>query len=319
VLILIPLLLSYPLLADVPSPEKLDSLYNSLDPTSLAEHFALYKLYPNAPQGEKAKQEALKLLGAHHLKDPILPEKITEALVAIINQNSHETLKFTEKELLAINELGAKLKNRSLQGYKIASKKELLALAPSQIDIARAALLSQLGTSEQALETIRQYEASLDLMALQVLARLPSIPPPKTIVQEMNRLIFEEMRFRFPPESLHAKNIDLYTFLPSVFDQRRGVCLGVSILYLSLSQRIGLPLEAITPPGHIYIRYRNGDKIINIETTARGVNYPSHIYLGVNTRSLAIRTYREVIGFCTFQPSKCLSAKKRICTSKNCL
>ena len=77
--------------------------------------------------------------------------------------------------------------------------------------------------------------------------------------------------FRFPPHSLYAKDIDVYTFLPSVLDSRRGVCLGVSILYLCLAQRLDLPLEAMTPPGHIYVRYGED---LNIETTARGIDVP---------------------------------------------
>ena len=104
------------------------------------------------------------------------------------------------------------------------------------------------------------------------------------------------MQFRFPPHSLYAKDIDLYTFLPSVLDSRKGVCLGVSILYLCLAQRIDLPLEIITPPGHIYVRYRNKESITNIETTARGINLPSDTYLGINTRKLMQRTIKEVIG-----------------------
>ena len=104
------------------------------------------------------------------------------------------------------------------------------------------------------------------------------------------------MQFRFPPHSIYAKDIDLYTFLPSVLDSRQGVCLGVSILYLALAQRLDLPLEVITPPGHIYVRYNDGAKIINIETTARGIDLPSETYLGINTRRLQPRNRKEVIG-----------------------
>lgn len=56
----------------------------------------------------------------------------------------------------------------------------------------------------------------------------------------------------------------------------------------------------ITPPGHIYVRYRNGDKIINIETTARGINMDSEEYLSVETRSLQERNIKEVIGLAYF-------------------
>lgn len=134
------------------------------------------------------------------------------------------------------------------------------------------------------------------MMALQIAARLPPAATHEDIIREINRFIFQEMQFRFPPHSLYANDIDLYTFLPSVLDSRQGVCLGVSILYLSLAQRLDLPLEIITPPGHIYVRYNNGRKIINIETTARGVDLPSEVYLGINTRRLQLRNMKEVIG-----------------------
>src|SRR6202044_1243325 len=119
---------------------------------------------------------------------------------------------------------------------------------------------------------------------------------PQQKIDAINSFIFEEMGFRFPPHSRYAKDIDIYTFLPSVLDSRRGVCLGVSILYLCLAQRLGLNLEMITPPGHIYIRYHEGENIINIETTCRGIHMDSEDYLGINTRCLQMRNIKEVIG-----------------------
>jgi tetratricopeptide (TPR) repeat protein len=47
--------------------------------------------------------------------------------------------------------------------------------------------------------------------------------------------------------------------------------------------------------GHHYVDPKTGE-VINIETTARGVNLPSETYLGVETRKLQQRTIREVVG-----------------------
>ena len=126
-------------------------------------------------------------------------------------------------------------------------------------------------------EEIRQYEASLDLMALQVLARLPENPTPEDKIAEINRFIFQEMQFRFPPHSLYAKDVDLYTFLPSVLDGREGVCLGVSILYLCIAQRLELPLDIITPPGHIYISYPGKESLISRPRRAASTSLPKPI------------------------------------------
>ena len=175
------------------------------------------------------------------------------------------------------------------------SEEEVLALPPEEIDLTRGLFLSQID-AENSLQKLRSYEALIDLLALQILTQVPMHAPPEQKIRAINKLVFDEMGFRFPPHSLYAKDVDKYTFLPSILDSRHGVCLGVSILYLSLAQRLDLTLEAITPPGHIYVRYREGNKVINIETTARGIHVDSEEYLGIDTRALQEQNIKEVIG-----------------------
>jgi len=279
-------------------PRDLTSLYASLDPLSVSQHLAFYELYPESQQGKKALSHAWHLLGQGKVKlktpELTLPPVDIQGVIAIVNRQPFDPpVVLSEQQLQAIEQISANLANRKLKGRDVWTKAELLALDPAQIDLSRGLLINQF---DEKKEEIRQYEASLDLMALQILARLPQTAGAEDKIREINRFIFQEMKFRFPPHSIYAKEIDLYTFLPSVLDSREGVCLGVSILYLSLAQRIGLPLEIITPPGHIYVRYREGVRVINIETTARGVNMPSDVYLGVDTRRLQQRNLKEVIG-----------------------
>ena len=268
-----------------------------LDPLSVTQHLAYYELYPETPEGKKALNHAWELLnkGKTCLQTPLpLPSFDIQAIISLVTrQPFSDPVTLSPEQLEAVETIGASLHNRHLKGHSVWTKKDLLPIPTEEIDLSRGLLINQFNENK---ENIRQYEAALDLMALQIMARLPSNPSSTDKVQTINNFIFEEMRFRFPPHSLYAKDIDLYTFLPSVLDSREGVCLGISILYLSLAQRIGLPLEIITPPGHIYIRYREGLKIINIETTARGINLPSENYLGIDTRRLQERTMKEVIG-----------------------
>ena len=74
----------------------------------------------------------------------------------------------------------------------------------------------------------------------------------------------------------------------------------------------------ITPPGHIYVRYREGEKIINIETTARGMNLDSEVYLGINTRSLQQRNIKEVIGLAHFNQAAVYLYKEDYPTALSC-
>ncbi len=271
---------------------------SSLDPLSVAEHLAFYEVHPETEEGKKALAHAWHLLSGGKIdpKKTVLalpPVDIQPLITLITRDHSDKPAKLLPEQLAAVEKLAEELPNRFLKGHLIWTRNQLLELEPHEIDLSRGLLIEQFNEN---VEEIRQYEAGLDLMALQIRARLPQSATHEDQVREINNFIFQEMRFRFPPHSIYAKDIDLYTFLPSVMDSREGVCLGVSILYLCLAQRIGLPLEIITPPGHIYVRYRNGVKVTNIETTARGVNLPSDTYLGLDTRRLQERNMKEVIG-----------------------
>lgn len=286
------------------TPEKVRTLYNSLDPHSVPQHLALYELYSTSPEGQKALQHAWDLLAGqttHHITTPLPSVASTiDTIVALVNKlPGAETPNLSDQELQAIERLAQRLPNRKLKGFNAKSERQVLALAPDEIDLARALLLTEV-QSEDDWKKMRSYEAMLDLMALQILVKTPFTATPKEKIRAINHLVFEEMRYRFPPHSLYAKDVDLYTFLPSVIDSRKGVCLGVSILYICLAQRLDLSLEMITPPGHIYVRYRNGDEIINIETTARGIHLNNEVYLGIETRSLQQRDVKEVVGLAHF-------------------
>lgn len=275
----------------------LESLYSSLDPLSVAQHFAFYELYPKTKAGRDSLLHAWELLnGNKNDCDPeiILPTLDIQPMISLVNRTSKEqTPVLEEAHLKVIEKLARHLGNRNLQGFGLWNQEEILSLAPDEIDLSRGLLVAEMGENEKS--KIRSYEASIDLMALQILARLTPDATPKQKIRAMNDYIFSEMRFRFPPHSLHAKDIDLYTFLPSVLDSRKGVCLGVSILYLCLAQRLELKLESVTPPGHIYVRHV-GEDTINIETTARGIDLPSEVFLGVETKTLQTRNLKEVIG-----------------------
>lgn len=282
---------------------RLKMLFSGLDPASVSQHLAFYDLYPNTQEGQQALSEALRLLSGGRIIPstyaPISPSLFAsvQAIVGLVNKHPGEsTLELTDAQLGQINALAAYLPNRSLAGYRAVTEAEVMRLPPHQIDLARGVLLSQLGESPDSLRKIRSYEASIDLMALQILTRVNINDPPQKKIRAINHFIFEEMGFRFPPHSSYAKDVDLYTFLPSVLDSRKGVCLGVSILYICLAQRLNLNLEIITPPGHIFVRWHNDKEEINIETTARGINLPSEEYLGVDTRALQHRNLKETIG-----------------------
>ncbi|MCE5295051.1 MAG: hypothetical protein LLF94_10640 [Chlamydiales bacterium] len=283
-------------------------LYESLDPTSISEHLAYYELY----QDPQALEHAWKLLSSKTTKNVPLsfPQNI-DAFIALINPgDSNKEFNLTNEALATIEEIGASLYNRKLKGHKATTLKEIVALHSDDIDLARALLLSQLDDPTH----LRRYEAMLDLMALQVLARVGHDAAPIDKVRALNNLIFYELGFRFPPHSTYSREIDHFTFLPHVLESRRGVCLGVSALYICLAERIGLPFEIITPPGHIFMKC--GD--MNIETTLRGVHIHDDEFLGINLIALPKRTKKEVIGMAFFNQASIYLSKGDFEKSAKC-
>lgn len=292
---------------DAATPSKIRTLYSSLDTKSLSQQLAFYDLYSTSPQGQQALRNVYTLLNCRLPPDAASLDRIPttlyalNAIVALVNKPPDTTAPtLTEKELQALEAIAQFLPNRQLKGYHAKSESEVMALPPEEIDIARGLLLSELGGEPAAMQQIRTYEATLDLMALQILCKVGLDATAEAKIRAINELIYAEMGFRYPAHSTYAKEIDLYSFLPSVLDSRKGVCLGVALLYLSLAQRLNFPLEIVTPPGHIYVRYHEGNKIINIETTARGVHLDCKRYLSIHARSLQTRTMKEAVGSAHF-------------------
>lgn len=284
------------------TPEKINVLYRSLNPTSISSHLAFYQLFPETPEGKRALADAWKLLSGNVKDAPLsfIPQDAINSIVTLITKaEGVETLSLKPEDFLAIEQLAKHLPNRKLKGHFAKSEEEVLALNTDEVDLSRGLLLAQSLDFPELKEKLYAYEAVIDLMALQILTRAPLSSSPQKKIREINRFIFQEMGYRFPPHSVYAKDIDLYTYLPSVIDSRRGVCLGVSILYLALGQRLDLPLEAVTPPGHIFVRYL-GPPIRNIETTARGIHVDTKEYLGIETKTLPVRTIKDVIGLAYF-------------------
>lgn len=275
------------------SGDRLCMLYNSLEPKSIRQHLTLYALYPEENMGKKALTDACRLLQIGSLSSGAL-----NGLISLMNHSPNQPLpSLTETELEELEALATHLAHKELKGHRALNENAILALSPSEIDLARGLFLSQMGND---LTNVRLYEALIDCMALEILNRLTPDSAPEEKIHAINRFLFKEKEFKFPPHAVYSQDIDLYTFLPSVLDTHKGVCLGVSILYLCIGQRLGLELEMVTPPGHIYLRLARPEAYLNIETTARGIHLDSEEYLGINTCALQTRNIKEVIGLAHF-------------------
>lgn len=267
------------------------ALYKSLDPRSIDAHIAYFQLFPSTREGQLALTKAWRMMGADCSLGS-LPSLSVDTLNQI--KDFKPATSFDEKTRLLIEALAARLPNRKLKGHSVLKVEELLTLPPDEIEISRG-LLIQDGIANSS------YESVLDLLALKALAKIQDkgglAAKPEEKIEAINQLIFFDMAMRYPPLSLSEEHIDSYSSLAAVLDSTRGVCLGTSFVYLALAERMGLTLEIITPPGHIYVRGKDSrGRTVNIETTARGVDIADRHYQSINVKSLKTRTRYEALG-----------------------
>ncbi len=168
------------------------------------------------------------------------------------------------------------LANRNKRGLYARSIEQILRLKEDELDLATAVLI----ISEQWNDNVlgRRYVSRLDDMAYEIRSRLKArrLQANYKAIPVINEYLFEQLGFRSVKEARDPGDL----FLDSVLDRKRGYCLSLSILYLALGERLGLPLYGVVVPGHFFVRYDDQMKMrFNIETTSKGANAPDEHYL----------------------------------------
>ena len=123
-------------------------------------------------------------------------------------------------------------------------------IAAEDMDLARAALL--IAEDEYPQLTADPYLHRLDLYAEMVKDRLANETAAPVLLGEISKVLFDEEGFR--------GNADAYfdprnSYLNDVLDRRLGIPITLSIVYLEIGWRLGLPLEGVNFPGHFLVRY----------------------------------------------------------------
>ena len=141
--------------------------------------------------------------------------------------------------------------------YNYRAFEELIAEEDATTDVARAALL--IATIEHPALDIEHYIAKLDqladrvrtLLSLSLLSPLPENMAPLTILDAMNKILFEEDGFRGNERDYYNPD---NSFLNKVLEKRVGIPISLSLLYMEVGKRVGLSLEGIGLPFHFVVR-----------------------------------------------------------------
>jgi tetratricopeptide (TPR) repeat protein len=167
------------------------------------------------------------------------------------------------------------LANAGKAGLSARSIERVLRMSDNHIDIATAALLISQHWNPDL--NIIRYRGKIDAMAWEIKDRMikertGTSPAALNII---NDYLYKELKFK----AVSKADDPLDLFLDSVIDRRQGYCLSLSIVYLSLAERLGLPMYGVVVPGHFFVRYDDGKNRYNIETTSDGASPPDSHYI----------------------------------------
>jgi len=152
-----------------------------------------------------------------------------------------------------LEQQAARLRDLALTVHQQRVQGELVrALQPAEgaIDLIYTALLvAKLDNEELDVDAYRQ---EIDSMARDLAAELPKNADDKAKLMTLNRFLFNERGF-------HGSRSDFYnrsnSYLNEVIDDREGLPITISIVYMELARRLGLKVVGINLPGHFLVQY----------------------------------------------------------------
>jgi regulator of sirC expression with transglutaminase-like and TPR domain len=128
------------------------------------------------------------------------------------------------------------------------------------VDLAEACLL--FSCEEYPDLDVRGYLARLDGMASTLRERSGGTSDPELLLAALKEYLFGE-------EGFHGNNKDYYdpknSFLTDVLDRRTGIPITLSIVYMEVARRVGLPAYGVGLPGHFIVKVAlpGGEKLVD--------------------------------------------------------
>ena len=160
-----------------------------------------------------------------------------------------------------------------------------IAAAPDdEIDLAEAALVIAAGEYRDL--DIDAYLRRLDEMAVMLRRRLrPDISNSESIIA-LNRYLFGELGFAGNTEEYYDPR---NSFLNEVLDRKLGIPITLSVVYIEVGRRIGLPLHGVAFPAHFLVKCALREGVMLLDPYAKGAS------LGLDDLRQRLETLRNGI------------------------
>lgn len=125
----------------------------------------------------------------------------------------------------------------------------LLAGEEADLDLARACL--DIAADAYPGLDVEGYAGELERFAQRLRQRLAPAASIEDRVIALNEFLFYDLGFRGNADDYYDPR---NSYLNEVIDRRTGIPITLSVLYMEVGRRIGLPLEGVSFPGHFLVR-----------------------------------------------------------------
>lgn len=120
---------------------------------------------------------------------------------------------------------------------------------PPEVDLLHAVLLIAALDNDEL--DIDAYRRQVDEMAEEIRSLLPDGATPTQKMHTLHKFLFEELGYHGSRTNYDSAS---NSYLNEVIDDREGLPITLSVLYIELSRRIDLAVDGIGLPGHFVVR-----------------------------------------------------------------
>jgi len=142
---------------------------------------------------------------------------------------------------------------------------ELMAREEPAIDLARACLL--IAKDAYPGLDVDGYLGEIERLAARLRGRLPLADDAEERIAALNEFLFAELGYSGNAENYYDPR---NSYLNEVLDRRTGIPLTLSVLYMEIGRRVGLPLEGVSFPGHFLVRLRLRGSLLVLDPFSGG-------------------------------------------------
>jgi regulator of sirC expression with transglutaminase-like and TPR domain len=220
---------------------------------------AEYRRFEIAPQIAAASLSEADLAATSTLieKLPPLSQITTDALASLAGPKSEQGAEALHRQAKALRERASELERIATDLRTRTVVRELGLLVKDNaddFDLLRACLLLARLDGEDV--DVEEYVRTVDHMAGEVQAHADDTDEEAAKIAALNKYLFEENGFHGSrTEYYHRAN----SYLSRVIDDREGLPITLSILYMELAKRLGVKVVGVGLPGHFVVQHLPAD------------------------------------------------------------